>query len=256
MMNDGQRIRNDVDAVQQSTVTKQIDTYPSLTSPYTKAIPFDNMSATYIWYVEDDENILTHNFVSNDVIYFRFNYSEMSMKDIQSLKLSFNIASDYPVTVEKVGIIDEIDTYTNVQIPVDESSDVDIVIDILGINSNSIVSLINQSRFGVFIELSGGLLNTSINISMLEITSTFSNFLDDEIQAVKNRLQSANINLDTYSKEEIDRMIEGIVSGQIDLTGYMKWIDYQNDLGNQTSDGEFLKGLDNLIQAITGRGDL
>ena len=256
MINDEQRIRNDVDSIQQSTVTKKIDPYPSITSPFIKTIPFDDFDSTNMWYVEDDENIVTHNFVREDVLYFRFDYNEMSMKDISSLKLSFNIATDYPMTIEKVGIIDEIDTYTNVQIPIIESNDVDIDIDISQISNSSIVSLIEQSKFGVFIELSGGLLNTSINISMLEITSTFSNYLDDEIEAVKNRLQLANINTDTYSKEEIDTIVEGIVSGQIDLTGYMKWIDYQNDLGNQTNTSEFLKALDNTIISITGRGDL
>ena len=41
-----------------------------------------------------------------------------------------------------------------------------------------------------------------------------------------------------------------------DLDEYMRWIDYTDDLGNQSSDGEFLRGLDNMIQSINGRGDL
>ena len=36
----------------------------------------------------------------------------------------------------------------------------------------------------------------------------------------------------------------------------MTWDDYKNDLGTHDANGEFLKGLDNIIVAITGRGDL
>ena len=60
---------------------------------------------------------------------------------------------------------------------------------------------------------------------------------------------------DYYTKEQIDKIIEEIISGQIDLKEYMKKEDYTNDLGNLTDSGEFLQALDNTIQAITGRGD-
>lgn len=63
-------------------------------------------------------------------------------------------------------------------------------------------------------------------------------------------------NNDIYSKEEVDEKIQEVISGQIDLSAYMKWTDYTSDLGNQTDSSEFLKALDNTILAITGRGDL
>ena len=58
-----------------------------------------------------------------------------------------------------------------------------------------------------------------------------------------------------YTKDEIDKIVQDIITGQIDLEGYMKWTDYTTDLNN-TDDGEFLDGLDNMIQAMIGRGDL
>lgn len=59
-----------------------------------------------------------------------------------------------------------------------------------------------------------------------------------------------------YTKAEVDKIVEDIISGDIDLKDYMKWSDYTNDLGNQTDTSEFLRALDNTITAITGRGDL
>ena len=60
----------------------------------------------------------------------------------------------------------------------------------------------------------------------------------------------------TYSKAEIDAIVQDIISGQIDLTGYMKWSDYESDLGNQTDTSLFLQALDSTITSISGRGDL
>ena len=59
-----------------------------------------------------------------------------------------------------------------------------------------------------------------------------------------------------YSKAEVDKIVEDIISGDIDLSGYMKWSDYTSDLGNQTDTSEFLRALDNTIVSISGRGDL
>ena len=47
-----------------------------------------------------------------------------------------------------------------------------------------------------------------------------------------------------------------VYSSSGELDEYMRWIDYTDDLGNETDDGEFLRGLDNMIQSINGRGDL
>ena len=60
----------------------------------------------------------------------------------------------------------------------------------------------------------------------------------------------------TYSKAEIDAIVQDIISGDIDLTGYMKWSDYESDLGNQTDTSLFLQALDSTITSISGRGDL
>lgn len=40
------------------------------------------------------------------------------------------------------------------------------------------------------------------------------------------------------------------------LDDYMTWEDYKTDLGTHDDNGEFLKGLDNILIAISGRGDL
>ncbi len=60
---------------------------------------------------------------------------------------------------------------------------------------------------------------------------------------------------DVYTRAEIDKIVEDIISGQIDLSAYMKKQDYINDLGNQTDTSHFLQALDNTIISITGRGD-
>lgn len=69
-------------------------------------------------------------------------------------------------------------------------------------------------------------------------------------------IADSNLTNDYYTKNQIDKIVEDIISGQIDLTAYMKWTDYTNDLGDQTDNSEFLRALDNTIIAITGRGDL
>ena len=69
-------------------------------------------------------------------------------------------------------------------------------------------------------------------------------------------IADSDLNKDYYTKQQIDKIVEDIISGQIDLTAYMKWTDYTSDLGDQTDNSEFLKALDNTIIAITGRGDL
>ena len=66
----------------------------------------------------------------------------------------------------------------------------------------------------------------------------------------------SDLSKDYYTKAQIDKIVEDIISGQIDLTAYMKWTDYTDDLGDQTDNSEFLKALDNTIISITGRGDL
>ena len=59
-----------------------------------------------------------------------------------------------------------------------------------------------------------------------------------------------------YTKAEVDKIVEDIISGDIDLKDYMKWSDYTADLGNQTETSKFLQALDNTIISITGRGYL
>lgn len=60
---------------------------------------------------------------------------------------------------------------------------------------------------------------------------------------------------ESYTKEEIDEKINEIISGEINLDQYLKKEEYIADLGNHTNTSEFLKGLDNVILAITGRGE-
>ena len=60
----------------------------------------------------------------------------------------------------------------------------------------------------------------------------------------------------TYSKAEVDAIVQDIISGEIDLEDYMKWTDYESDLGNQTDTSLFLQALDSTITSISGRGDL
>ena len=255
-LEDTQRTRNDVDVLGISTLTKTIDNYPNIISPFEKEVPYDDMEgANSIWFVNDIGNAETNNLTETDVVYFRFGYEEMEVKNIESLNISFTISSDYPIDLMKVGIIDMVQTYTDVQIAINNTSDIDVSIDISEISNDDIISLISQSKFGIFVELSGGLINSNVIISNMKIVSTFTSLLNEEIAAVKNRLELANINTDTYSKDEIDEKIEDIISGDIDLEGYMKWEDYTDDLGNQTQTSEFLKALDNTIISITGRGD-
>lgn len=60
---------------------------------------------------------------------------------------------------------------------------------------------------------------------------------------------------DSYTKDEIDELVDEIISGDIDLDRYMTKEEYVDDLNNHDETGEFLKGLDNVIIAITGRGE-
>lgn len=68
--------------------------------------------------------------------------------------------------------------------------------------------------------------------------------------------ESALANLET-SANATQHEINIAIDSKINTTGnYMTWDDYENDLSSQDSTSIFLRELDNLIQAITGRGDL
>ena len=60
---------------------------------------------------------------------------------------------------------------------------------------------------------------------------------------------------DLYTREEIDKIVQDIISGQIDLSAYMKKEEYSEDLGNLDNTSQFLQALDNAIHSITGIGD-
>lgn len=67
---------------------------------------------------------------------------------------------------------------------------------------------------------------------------------------------SALTNLET-SENATQHEINLAIDSKINTSGnYMTWDDYENDLSSQDSSSIFLRELDNLIQAITGRGDL
>lgn len=66
---------------------------------------------------------------------------------------------------------------------------------------------------------------------------------------------SALTNLET-SENATQHEINLAIDSKITSGNYMTWDDYENDLSSQDSTSIFLRELDNLIQAITGRGDL
>lgn len=66
---------------------------------------------------------------------------------------------------------------------------------------------------------------------------------------------SALSNLET-SENATQHEINLAIDSKITSGNYMTWDDYENDLSSQDSTSIFLRELDNLIQAITGRGDL
>ena len=66
---------------------------------------------------------------------------------------------------------------------------------------------------------------------------------------------SALSNLET-SANATQHEINLAIDSKITSGNYMTWDDYENDLSSQDSTSIFLREFDNLIQAITGRGDL
>ena len=245
------RTRYDVDRIDTSTVTKQIDSYPQLASPFSKDLVEYYSNSANIFFENDDGELECSSFSGVDTLVFSVDLEEMLLKDIISMSLSCHIESDMRLTLSQAGIVDEISSYNIIDIVINKVGDIDVSIDLSSIDRERLIYLISAKKFKVFVDISSGLNVGSVIISDILLTCTFTNKLQDEIDAVKNRINYQ----ETYSKEEIDEKIEDIVSGDIDLEQYMKKQDYTDDLGNQTDSSQFLRALDNVIINITGRGD-
>lgn len=221
MVSDERLTRNYIDNFENSTVTKVIDPYPSLTSPFEKFISLDSFScSTSNFYVSDRGTLVCDSLANRSVLYVDCDLSELVCKDIKSVMVHCLISSSQTVTLNSVGFAELTDTYKDVGIKVNGTYYVDETFDISMISNGSIVSLITGSSIRLFFDLSCGFLGTSCEISGLKVEVEFENRLQDEIDAVHNRMQGelesyydkSEVNEkfdDYYDKETIDAIIEG-----------------------------------------------
>ena len=221
MVSDERLTRNYIDNFENSTVTKTIDPYPSLTSPFEKVISLDSFScSTSNFYVSDSGTLVCDSLANRSVLYVDCDLSELVCKDIKSVMVHCLISSSQTVTLNSVGFAELTDTYKDVGIKVNGTSHIDETLDISMISNESIVSLISGSSIRLFFDLSCGFLGTSCEISGLKVEVEFENRLQDEIDAVHNRMQGelesyydkSEVNEkfdDYYDKETIDAIIEG-----------------------------------------------
>lgn len=225
-LSDSQKTRYDVDVIDETTLTKTIDNYPNIDSPLMVNLNDYYSSATNVWYVNDDGDLETNSFIKSDTLLFHPDCDELAMKSIQSINISCRLVSNMIFTIKQVGIVGEIGTFTNVEKTINKTGDMDVSIDISSISNEDLIYLIEAKKFKVFMELNSDFDIGSIKISECILSFDFSNILQDEIDAVKNRLN-------TYTKDEIDEKMDDITHGGIDITKYDVGFTYQFGLGGE-----------------------
>lgn len=242
-VSDSEKTKNLTDFVDINTITKVIDYARYIKTPYTYDLAECFTEAKNLWIVEGN-TISVVNFEGRDVLRFNVDAKEMLMKNITEIRLSFSISCNNDVTIEKVGISRLSATYTDVEIIVNDSLDVDVIIPISEVQRKEYISLIEESIFQVFIELSCDLIDTSIQISDIVLSVEHEHFLQDEIDAVYNRLDLT----DELNKPMI--MALGLGLFHIDEDGDL-WVELPQHIANFfriDENGNLIATLDDTVE--------
>ena len=127
----------------------------------------------------------------------------------------------------------------------------------LGYSFNNIGSALNLTVDAPLYMVAEATSNGKARLHTPYYTQSLPNAEDNLIYIYLGHMYSAT-NIELAYEHRVYEYKNGAIRqyNEYDMTEYMTWTDYENDLSSQDSTSIFLRELDNLIQAITGRGDL
>lgn len=195
------RQRNDIDVVTDNRLTLNIDTLVTNLSSYEIA---PERHEGYNWIVIDGK-YTKYNIVEDDSLAFIFDpIPELSEKDINKVTVSFDYDAN-SMTLDSVSLsYADLVGHENVDYVLNDTGHVDIDCNIFGLSKEVLNNIITEQGFTIGLNIKGKRLNDSLQIWNVEVKFEYDNKLQDEMNAVANRISA---NFDTYVEEE-DLVIE------------------------------------------------
>lgn len=235
--------RRDIDNVTDDRLTLSIDELKDVSSPYVhseiKGIGGNN------WIIEDDEYV-KYNLIENDKLILEYGaITDLSQKDISKITVSF----DYEVTnygmlplLGNVSIIHDSIEYKNADLPLNASGHIDMDCQLFGIDNEVLNTIISSKGFSIGLTFNGNKSNATLRLSNVNLGVSFSNKLQEEMDAVRNRLYND-------FDEKQDKLVSGaniktindmslLGSGNILIGGGGSGVDIATTWGAPTSDSK------------------
>lgn len=195
--------RRDIDAVTDDRLTLSIDGLNDISSPYSHSTIEDMVGNNWI----RGSNIYTkYNITEDDRITFLYAaLTDLSQKDITKVTVSFDyVVENYNMLpiLDNVSIIHDSINYKNADLPMNASGHIDVDCQLFGLDNEVLNNIISAKGFGIGLTFNGNNSNATLKLSNIILTFSFSNKLQEEIDAVRNRIDPA-----------LDRKQDKLVSG-------------------------------------------
>lgn len=182
-MNIDQVQRRDIDELGVNTISLAIDELSSVNESFISLLT-SNLSANN-WY--SDDGSLAKDMVTNDdkLVFSLEPQTDWKYKDIVEIKLVGNIYSSDLISLESIGINQY---FTSLDFPINQSTDVDVSLDISSISQEDLNSLIVDKGFDIVLNFNGNKTNASVSIIELQAVFVFDDKLQGEKEAIMNRI--------------------------------------------------------------------
>lgn len=182
-MNIDQVQRRDIDELGVNTISLAIDELSSVNESFISLLT-SNLSANN-WY--SDDGSLAKDMVTNDdkLVFSLEPQTDWKYKDIVGIKLVGNIYSSDLISLESIGINQY---FTSLDFPINQSTDVDVSLDISSISQEDLNSLIVDKGFDIVLNFNGNKTNASVSIIELQAVFVFDDKLQGEKEAILNRI--------------------------------------------------------------------
>lgn len=257
MVND--KIVNDVANLQATRLNNVIDPTPQYQDTSFSMNITEEFDPSCLAYLDSDGRLCVDSISVSSELVFDYPFTELVEKGVENINVSFMVEGEGNPVFSAIGFgSPTVKDFQSYEIEVNDTLDVDETITTLSFSKEDIANLMKNELFRLYIVFLQGNDRCNVKLSNIIATFTYVNNIVNEVAVIENRLEALGVDpsREVYSKDEVDGIVEDIVSGDIDLEDYMKWSDYESDLGNQTDTSLFLQALDSTIISITGRGDL
>jgi len=183
--------RKDIDNIADDRLTLSIDELNDISSPYSHedigSVEGNN------WIIGDNE-YTKYNLIENDKVVFSYApITDLSQKDIAGIIVSFDyVVENYSMLplLDNISIIHDSIEYKNADLPMNASGHIDMDCQLFGIDNEVLNTIISSKGFGIGLTFNGNKSNATLELSNVKLKVSFSNKLQEEIDAVKNRLSN------------------------------------------------------------------